>query len=139
LFLISIEEERIHSPTVPLVHNLVGDGAIEKVSPLQLSLLVLFAARFNNYVVSLEHISDVLECFRARQDFSPENTHGIDAPIERILLNLHNLSLNESYQMWTLCGGHYVPSLVYRVRVLASDLGRNPRPSRLPISADTVP
>ena len=41
--------------------------------------------------------------------------------IEKIIFDIVNLNLEQVNQLWTTLGGHYMPSMVYKMRLLTID------------------
>jgi hypothetical protein len=91
--------------------------------PLFLNLLVVCAATFSGqtYPEALRALADAITFFQATPVFDHQNTPDLDPRIDRIVLNIENLSTGEMHSLWSIHGGHYLPSVLYRVRLVCLD------------------
>lgn len=98
----------------------------QQAAPVYLTLSVLFAANFasHNYAEALKFISGTIGFFQGRPVMTPANTPELDSRIERLILDLANLSLSDLAHLWGVLSGRYLPSVMYRVRMVAVDLGQ---------------
>lgn len=94
--------------------------------PVYLSLLVMFAANFSgaNYNEALKLIGSTIAFFQGKPLFTPLNTPELDPGIEQLSLAIENLGITEMSNLWGIFGGRYVPSVLYRLRLLAIDAGQ---------------
>ena len=94
--------------------------------PLSLSLTVIFVANFTGvkYPEALKMLSYTAGFFQGRPMFDQQNTPGLDPGIDRLTLELENLSIADLGNLWGILGGNYLPSLVYRMRVVTIDTER---------------
>lgn len=119
LTLINIEEERILREQLP--ERVYQDGSHIVLQPaLKLNLTVLFAARFAQdtvgYKSALNLLSHVLTFFQTNPSFSSDN--GLDARIERLNIELVSNTPEQLNQTWAYLGSPYLPSAIYRVRMV---------------------
>ncbi len=121
LTLINIEEERILREQLPERVYLDGNHVVLQPA-LKLNLTVLFAARFAQdeagYKSALNFLSQVLTFFQAHPSFSPDNSPGLDARIEKLNVELLSHTHEQLNQIWACLGSKYLPSVIYRVRVV---------------------
>ncbi len=139
MFLTNLEKD-----TVPYRQHLPGDAgatrAVVSSAPLYLNLYVMLAANFSsaNYAEALKLISGAIAYFQRFPVFDHQVTPGMDTRIEKLMLDIENLKIHELSNMWTLLGGKYLPSVLYKVRMVAFDnddiIARVPT-VRLPSSA----
>ncbi len=89
--------------------------------PLAFNLYTLVASNFQSsrYVEALKMLSSVVEFFHQRPIFDHATSPNLDPQIERLAMEVHNLSLEDLSDLWKIRGGNYVPSVMYRVRTLA--------------------
>lgn len=89
-----------------------------------LTLSVLFAANFSggNYAEALKFISGTIGFFQSRPVLNHQNTPELDARIDRLALDIANLDITELSNLWGILSGRYVPSVLYRVRMVTVDL-----------------
>jgi len=121
LTLINIEEERVLREQVP--ERVYQDGShIVRQPALKLNLTLLFAARFaqntEGYKKALNFLSHVMTFFQAHPSFSSDNSPGLDARIAKLNLELLSYSSEQLNQTWAYLGSKYLPSAIYRVRMV---------------------
>ncbi|SFZ79526.1 DUF4255 domain-containing protein [Chitinimonas taiwanensis] len=112
-------------------HRARGAGSGEYTSqlrgsePLFLNLLMVCAATFSgqSYPEALKFLSDAIAFFQTRPVFDHQNSPELDARIERLVLNIENLSTSEMHSLWSMHGGRYLPSVLYRIRLVCLDNG----------------
>lgn len=92
-------------------------------APVCLNLQVIFAACFDarRHVESLRLLSAVIGFFQSRPVLDHHNTPELDPRIDRLALDIQNLSFAELANLWGLLGGKYLPSVLYRVRMVSID------------------
>lgn len=128
VFLVNIEREVI--PTRGL--RRIDAGQPERVAmvraPVHLNLLVMFAANISGatYNEALKLIEHTIRFFQGRSVFTPLNTPGLDPQIEQLTLEIENLSTTDLSNLWGVMGGRYVPSVLYRLRLIEID-GQEPQ------------
>ncbi|SFA98956.1 Protein of unknown function [Collimonas sp. OK607] len=109
-------------------------------APLYLNLYVMIAANFSgaNYSEALKLISGAIAYFQRFPVFDHQVTPELDPRIEKLVLDIENLKIHELSNIWTLLGSKYLPSVLYKVRMVALDaddiVARVPN-VRLPASA----
>lgn len=95
-------------------------GPRPRVSPpLHLNLYLLVAANFgNNYRESIKFLSQAVAFFQASPVFTPERSSAFPREMERLTVDLMNMDLAFLYNLWSALGAKYLPSVVYKVRML---------------------
>ncbi len=93
--------------------------------PAHLNLLVMCAANFGggNYAEALKLIASTVAFFQGRPVLDHANTPGLDARIDRLTLEIQNLEIAELANLWGVLGGKYLPSVLYKVRMVTVDAG----------------
>lgn len=116
---VNIEEERITKVQTPYKRDAVG--VLEKTNPeIKLNVYLLFAANSADmdYTLSLKLISKVIHFFQGKNVFTPENSPSLAPSISRLMLDLYTVPLEQQSYLWGALGAQYLPSVVYKVRVL---------------------
>lgn len=117
LALVNVEEERVLRSQVP--ERIPRNGSHIVRSPeLKLNLQLVFAVRHNSYEHALRYLSYVLTFFQAHPVFRPEEFPGLAAGIEKLTLELISYGPEQLNQLWAYIGTKYLPSVVYRVRMV---------------------
>ncbi len=120
--LVKIEEDKVnmsngaeveYTPNGPQYYN----------PPVKLNLYVLFSAATSdgqekNYKEALKRISRVIEFFQAKNVFNSANTPMLDTGVGKLTAELHNMNMEEQNNLWSMLGGMYRPSVLYRFRAL---------------------
>ena len=120
-FLVNVERE-----TLPyrVGGNAGGAGrSVVTSAPVYLSLLVMFAANFGgrNYAEALKFLSGTIGFFQARPVFDQHSSPGLDPRIDKLTLEIENLSTAELSNLWGILSGKYLPSILYRIRMVTID------------------
>ena len=122
LSLINIEEEkslRAPGPKIKSVNNNISYYNPE----IKLNLYVLWAANFDNgrnsYKDACGAISSVISFFQGQQVFSNKSYPALGENVEKIIMELNTLSFEQQNQLWSYLGAKYVPSVVYKVRMIS--------------------
>ncbi|MES2108658.1 MAG: DUF4255 domain-containing protein [Bacteroidota bacterium] len=119
--LINIEENRIsRDPS----NYLKKDGGILMKNPaVHLNLSLLFTSVRNNsaYGKSLKDLQEVIGAFQAKNVFDHSNTPTLSPKIEKLILDMVSLNLQQLHEIWSVLGGRYYPSVVYRMRMVTID------------------
>ncbi len=117
LTLINIEEERINKPQTTT--RTVADGQVVVLNPdLHLNLYLLFSANFTDYLTSTRYLSAIIGLFQGQNVFTPESAPSMDPGIERLVVDLYSLNLEQQNHLWGYLGGKYLPSVVYKARLV---------------------
>lgn len=93
--------------------------------PVYLNLYVMVSICFggNNYLESMKFLSAAIGFFQRRPVFDHTNTPDLDDRIDRLALDIENLTIQDLSNLWGVLGGKYYPSVLYRVRMIAIDPG----------------
>ena len=120
--LINIEENRMSRDPRNYVSN--GADILMKNPAVHLNLTLLFTALRSNsaYGFALQHLQRVIEFFQRKYVFDHVNTPvDLDAGIEKLILEMVSLNMEQLNNLWAILGGRYQPSVVYRMRMVTID------------------
>lgn len=130
LSLINIEEERIFKDQRTAVVN--NEGITENFNPeIKLNLYIIFTANYTSgdrdalgveYKEGLKQLSYVISFFQEKYVFTNMNSPllaQIDQNIQKLIVELYSYSFEQLYNFWTVIGAKYLPSVLYRVRLLS--------------------
>lgn len=123
LFLAGVERDTL-AHRVPGTQNLgMHPQQLVSSTPVYLNLLVMCAANFSgsNYMEALKFLSSAIAFFQSHQVMDQHNAPGLDARLERLVLSIENLSSSEMHSLWGIHSGRYLPSVLYRVRMISVD------------------
>lgn len=119
--LVNIEREPIAANTAKMYRQ-TGDVAKRIPQPLNLNLVFMIAANFpENYPDSLKVLSAAIAFFQSAPLFTPQANPQLPDALERLSVEWRELDLQASHNLWTVLGGRYRPSVVYKARMLIVD------------------
>lgn len=125
LFLVNIEKDTLPYRPSALAHANLGRAGLSQ-APVHLNLMLMFAATFSgtNYPEALKFISHTIGFFQSRPVFDHQNTPELDPRIDKLMLEIENLSVSDLSNLWSILSGKYMPSVLYRMRMVAIDSGQ---------------
>jgi|TARA_B110000046_G_scaffold6234_1_gene6529 hypothetical protein len=116
--LVNVEEETTLKATAGTTSS---GGAFVKSSPdIYVNLTVMFSSYFvgKNYVEALKFLSGVIYFFQGKPVFTNDNTPGLTDNVEKAVFDLTSLSFHDLSAIFQMMGSKYLPSVVYRIRML---------------------
>ncbi|MGH2643512.1 MAG: DUF4255 domain-containing protein [Chitinophagaceae bacterium] len=92
-------------------------------SGVNINLYLLFSAYFssNNYPESLRFLSFIIAYFQNKDVFTRSNTPRMDSRIEKLNFKIENIGMERLNNVWTTLGAKYMPSIIYKMRMLTFD------------------
>lgn len=118
LMLAGLEREHAVRPGDPY-RVMLADGTAQRVMPpIPLNLQILFVCRFKDYLQSLRCMSLILQLFQHNPVLDHANAPGLSDRIEKIVMELHTPSSSEQQGLWGMLRTAYLPSLIYRARMV---------------------
>lgn len=118
-FLINVSEDRVFRKPDQYL-GVTQNGIRTQFNPeIRIELLVLFVSKFSDYNQALNFLSYVIKCFQTRRVFNQKNSPALAGEnIEKLVLELVNLPLEQQNQVWHALNTSYLPSVLYKIRVL---------------------
>jgi len=125
IMIANIEEEKIFKAQLQKQRR--TDNDIEVANPeIKLNLYVLVAANpgtnAGSYDAALKRLSEVVTYFQGTSFFDKTDYPEL-GPIEYLVVELYSLSFEQQNQLWASLGGKYMPSVIYKVRLVVIDRG----------------
>ncbi|MFT6777221.1 MAG: hypothetical protein ACJAV1_001138 [Paraglaciecola sp.] len=117
VFLANMEKDTMPKQRV----NHVGSNRVAVTNaPIYLNLSIVIAANFTgaNYLEALKFISTAITFFQQQPVFNHENSPDLPPNIEKLILEIENIPRQDLSSMWSMFGAKYIPSIVYRVRMV---------------------
>ena len=111
LTLVNIEEETTLKNNYPVRKE--GSSFIKEQSAVYINVYLLFSSNYENYSEGVKQLSRVIQFFQ----FNKKMSLFINETIE-VRLNLHNIGFENLNNLWTVLGGRYLPSVMYKARLL---------------------
>ncbi|MFT3933649.1 MAG: DUF4255 domain-containing protein [Chitinophagaceae bacterium] len=120
--LINIEEDRISRDNKNFIRR--DGGIIYKNPAVHLNLTLLFTSYRSTaaYGLSLQDIQNVVSAFQQQYVFEQTSEPALAAAgIEKLILEMVSLNLQQLHEIWSVLGSKYYPSVVYRMRMVVID------------------
>ncbi len=115
-----------HETTVKTMGNYVheaGNSFGKKSPPVYLNLYLLISANYDskNYIEALKMLSAVIGVFQANTYFTKQTNPQMPSPLEKLTFEIFNIPISELSHIWSGIGAKYVPSIIYKVRMITVD------------------
>jgi|SRR6185503_16313561 len=117
--LINVEEDRVAMQQENWVKS--PSGITYKNPPVYLNLYVLFAVNRADYSDSLKYLALIIQFFQSQNVFTPLNYPALDPRIQKLMCDLYSVNFEQLNQIWSVLGGKYLPSVLYKVRQITID------------------
>ena len=87
---------------------------------ISINLFLLFSVCFEegNYLEGLRYLSSIVSFFQVNRSLTHANTPDLDPDIEKLSFEMVNQDLQNMSYLWGNMGGKYLPSVLYKVRML---------------------
>ena len=121
-FLVNIEKETM-AGALPQARAIGGNRSVLGNAPLHLNLYLMFAAYFSgsNYPEALKSISATMRFFQMNPVLDHQNTPDLDRRIDRLVIDVENLDIQQLSNLWGVLSTRYIPSMLYKVRMVTID------------------
>ena len=117
LSLLNLEQETARQFTDR--YTRLNNNVIQDVSPSQrFNLDIMFSASFDDYEESLGFLDATVAFFQANPSINSQTSSNLPEGIEKLNLDIEKLDYNQTYNLWSSIGAKYVPSVVYKVRLI---------------------
>ncbi|MDD5034760.1 MAG: DUF4255 domain-containing protein [Methylococcaceae bacterium] len=121
LTLVNVERESA-APATGLARP---GNAVRVAPPLNLNLFILVTAHFGaNYLEALKFLSAALAFFQSNPVFSPHSGPAFPEGLDKLSLDMVSLDMQTQNYLWSNLGGKYMPSVLYKARMLNIQTGR---------------
>lgn len=122
LTLVNIGREAA-APALGTPTKSAGGGYGRTAAPLNLNLYVMVSASFNDYREALKMLSCALGFFQGRPGFDAQSTASFPPYLDKLTAELVSISTQEMNNLWGILGAKYLPSAVYKLRMLTLQQG----------------
>jgi len=119
LTLVNVERESAASGSAKQLRPQNGEY-VRVNPPLNLNLYVLISAYFgNNYGESLKFLASAMGFFQGKALYRREDAADFPRGLEKLSLEMVNLTFHDLNNLWGNLGGKYLPSVLFKARMLA--------------------
>jgi hypothetical protein len=125
LSVINLEHETTVKSSPTLKHG-SSNSYLKSPQPVHLNIYLLVSANYDsgNYLEALKMLSTVIGEFQSQPYFTSQENPDLPKNINKLTLEIFNLPLNELSHIWSGIGAKYVPSIVYKMRMITIDEGK---------------
>ncbi|MGK6352108.1 DUF4255 domain-containing protein [Parapedobacter sp. DT-150] len=118
--LVNIEEVRLARSQQHVVK--IGGELLPKNPAVHLNLYLLFTAHGGGYEQDIRSLQEVIAFFQKRTVFDKADTPGLaEDGIDRLMVEMVTLGIEQLQQLWSMLGGRYQPSVLYKMRMITID------------------
>ena len=99
-----------------------GGSMKQTQPPVNLNLFIMFSCFFtsNNYKEGLKYLSNIILFFQGRPLFSRQSYPQLNKyNIEKLSFEIYHPDYQARNNMWTILGIKYLPSIIYKVKMLS--------------------
>ncbi len=121
--LVNVEEDRTFKDQTNFKKT-AQHSVITRNPDIYINLSVLFTAYSTSYETSLLILGYVIGFFQMKNFFNPQNTPALMGVVENASVILETLSAEQNNHLWGYLGAKYMPSLVYRMKMLTVQEGQ---------------
>ena len=116
--LINIEEEKTLRASDRYLST-TPDGINYHVNPeIKIDIFLLFIAKFTAYEESLKYLSYIIKFFQSNRYFNHQNSPDLSDEIEYLMVELQTMPFRELNEVWNALRTTYLPSVLYKVKML---------------------
>lgn len=115
--LVNIEEDRISKSPEAYMRQ-TNNTVVYQNPTIFLNLFLLFSVNVSSYLESLKRVSYIIQFFQYQNVFTPLNSPGLPAGIDKLILDLCTLSFQDMNNLWGILGSKYLPSVMYKLRLV---------------------
>ena len=119
MMLINVEEDNTLRDANPYISRDSQGNAFRVQSTIRLNIFVLFVSRFRDYRQSLNCLSQVIQYFQKERVFKGEDEPGLPDDVEKLVLEMITLPFSQQNEVWSALRTTYLPSVMYKVKILA--------------------
>jgi hypothetical protein len=117
LSVVHLEEDRTFKSQLP-EYTYVNGQNVRLEPELKFNVHLMIAANFTVYAQAWKAISLVLAFFQSHSSFSSQEYPGLNPLFDKINIELASLTYEQQNQIWGYIGGKYLPSVLYRIRLV---------------------
>ncbi|MDC8005347.1 DUF4255 domain-containing protein [Aureisphaera galaxeae] len=127
LSIVNIEEDTVAKVPNVYLPNTTQASSVERYkNPAQNLVISLLFTSYNKeqasdkYEDGLLKLEHVIRCFQEQHVFYIDGTTEVDPTQDhiKIILDLESLKLSELNQLWSMLGNKYMPSVLYKMRMI---------------------
>lgn len=115
---VNLEQETARQFSATYQRN--GASGMKRLNePYDFNLDVLITSLFSDYNEALKFLSESIYFFQAHNVFDHTNTPQLSPNIQQLTFQVIKLSYGEAHNLWTALGAKYMPSVLFKMRMLS--------------------
>lgn len=93
--------------------------------PIHLNLYVILGAYFPAREVQsgLDVLTMAISYLQAKPSWNSQNSPGLPSSVQRLVFEMESLDLHQQSHLWGSIGAKYLPSVLYKIRMIILDSG----------------
>lgn len=109
-------------------YSKISDNAIKYHNPaIYLNLYILFSANvkfddIKGHFDSLNDLTEIIAFFQKKNVFKSQDLEGledlVDLQFDKLIFDQYSMSFEQLNHLWGILGGKYLPSVLYKVRLV---------------------
>jgi hypothetical protein len=116
--LINIEEEAIFKSQIPAIVQKPNGQFYKQQPPVKLNLYAMVSSWHKSYEDGLKFLSRVIGFFQAHPVFQKDE---LPEGIDKIIVEMYTAGWEQQNQIWGSLSTAYIPSVIYKVRMVVVD------------------
>jgi hypothetical protein len=136
LSLINVEQDRMSQD--PLPYRYQGSSVFIQQPAVHLNLYLLFSANYESYPDALTALDKVVEFFQYTRYFGIDNAPDLPAGLDRLIFDMFSVDLDLVHHLWSMLGSKYIPSVVYKMRMISIQHAERDAPAPMITKISTV-
>ncbi|HEU4719668.1 MAG TPA: DUF4255 domain-containing protein [Bacteroidia bacterium] len=89
------------------------------------NLFILISANFDDYTEGLQFLNACMQFFQVNQAIDSNSYSGMPADVGRLEYDIEKITYHQMHGLWTSMGARYLPSVVYKTRLLTIQEGES--------------
>lgn len=91
--------------------------------PICIQLYIMISCYFsgNNYPEALRFLSFVIGFLQEKNVFDHSNTPRLDEGMDKLIFEMESVAVDQLSNIWSVLGAKYMPSVLYKVRMILYD------------------
>ncbi|MDN3643606.1 DUF4255 domain-containing protein [Lutimonas halocynthiae] len=116
---INMEHETYMNPNEVYKRG-TGSTLGQVTPPIYLNIYLMISANYNsdNYLEAFKNLSAVISVLQSNPYFTKKKHPEMADPLTKLTMEIFNVPLTELSHIWSGIGAKYVPSLVYKMRMI---------------------
>ncbi len=111
-------------------HRKSGSNIELKEPPVFINAYMMVVSNYKDYEKQLTVLNYAMEFFQSKPyldafNLHMQNTLPWPTRVEKLVFEWHNLDFDKLNQIWSLNGGKYIPSFLYKVRMMVVEKTEN--------------